>query len=115
MISFVENTEIATGRNARIPGHPAQAGDEILIWGTGFGAAAGTSIKQVSVRLGEVDAAVEAVRAVPGYAGTYVIQTRVPEATAVGDAVPVELWVTTPDGKQIRSNTVRVAVVPVSY
>ena len=84
VISFSETADIATERNAHIAGHPAQPDDEILIWGTGFGAAAGASSTRVSVRIGEVDAEVMSVRAVPGYAGIYTIQTRVPARTAIG-------------------------------
>jgi uncharacterized protein (TIGR03437 family) len=115
VISFSGIADIAIERNAAIAGHPAQPGDELLIWGTGFGSAAETSTRQVSVTLGDSDAEVEAVRAVPGYAGMYTIQVRVPAATMTGSAVPVEVQVTTPDGKQIQSNHVRVAVESLSH
>jgi uncharacterized protein (TIGR03437 family) len=114
VISFAETTDLAMERNATVPAHPAQPGDEILIWGTGFGAAAEDSARHVSVKLGDIEVAVESVRAVPGYAGVYTIQTRVPAAIVVGDAIPVEVRMTTPDSKLVQSNTVKVTVEAIS-
>jgi uncharacterized protein (TIGR03437 family) len=110
VVSFVGTTELAMARNALVPAHPAQPGDEILLWGTGFQSASEPSFGTVSVKLGGVDAEVEAVRTVPGRAGVYAVQVRVPVPMVLGDAVPVQLQVIGPDGKLYGSNTVTIAV-----
>jgi hypothetical protein len=65
------------------------------------------------VKLGDVDAEVGAVRAVPGHAGVYTVQVRVPVPTVFGDGVPVEIQVTGPDGKLYHGNRVTMAIEPV--
>jgi uncharacterized protein (TIGR03437 family) len=112
VISFAGTTELAMARNFLAAGHPAQPGDEILIWGSGFGTP--TEVPAVEVKLGGVDAEVESVSAVAGHAGVYTIQARVPAGTDFGEAVPVQVQVTTPDGKQFRSNKLTLALEPVS-
>jgi uncharacterized protein (TIGR03437 family) len=99
-------------RNFRVPAHPAQPGDEIVLWGTGFGPAAQVNGGQIAVKVGSVVANVDAVRAVPGHAGVYTVQVRVPAATVFGDSVPVQLQVTGGDGKSVDSNTVAIAIEP---
>jgi len=113
LVSFVDSTDIAMARNFRVSAHPAQPGDRVLIWVTGLGAAAG-AIPAVSVKLGDVYADVDAVQAVPGYAGLYTIRTRIPQSPPTGDAVPVQLDVATPDGHWFGSNEVTLAVEPAS-
>jgi uncharacterized protein (TIGR03437 family) len=108
VVSFAGTTELAMARNPKVTAHPAQPGDEILIWGTGFGSSIG-----VSVKLDGLYAEVESIRAVPGYAGTYTIQVRVPDSTNPGDTVPIQLQVTGSDGKLLSSNSVTMAVEPV--
>jgi len=108
MVSFVGSTELAMARNSQVPAHPAQPGDEILIWGSGFGSSSG----MVSVKVGGVDAQVDAVHAVPGHAGVYSIQVRVPVPTVFGDEVPVQLQAIGPDGKQFNSNSVTLVIEP---
>ena len=114
VISFAGTTELAMARNFRVAGHPAQPGDEILIWGSGFGMPTEVASAAVLVELGGADAEVESVNAVPGHAGVYTIQARVPAGIDFGDAVPVQVQVTTPDGKQFRSDKVTLALEPVS-
>jgi uncharacterized protein (TIGR03437 family) len=109
VVSFFGTTELAMARNSQASSHPAQPGDEILLWGTGFGSSSGT----VSVELGGVDAQVEAVQAVPGHAGVYIVQVRVPVPTVFGNDVPVQLQAVGPDGKQFNSNSVTMAIEPV--
>jgi uncharacterized protein (TIGR03437 family) len=67
----------------------------------------------MSVKLGGVDAGVEAVNAVPGHAGVYTVQVRVPVPMDFGDGVPVEVQVMGADGKPCRSNSVTMAIEPV--
>ena len=112
LVSFVGTTELAMPRNAQVPAHPAQPGDEILIWGTGFGSSDWTPGTTVSVKAGGVDAEVEAVSAVPGHVGVYAVQVRVPVPTAFGERVPVQLEMIGADGKVFHSNSVTIAVEP---
>ena len=113
MVSLAGTTELAMSRNPQVPAKPAQPGDDIRIWATGLGSSAWVSTSTVSVNLAGVDASVESVNAVPGLAGVYTIQVRVPLPTTFGDAMPLEVQVATPDGKQFKSNRVTVAVEPV--
>ncbi|HTS65537.1 MAG TPA: hypothetical protein VMH28_26125, partial [Candidatus Acidoferrales bacterium] len=111
VISFTETADLAMARNFLVPAHPAQPGDEILIWGTGFGS--GSPADAVSVKLGHALAQVESLRPVPGRAGTYVIRARVPLNTEFGDAVGLQVQIATPDGRRFTSNQVTLAVEPV--
>jgi len=114
LIFFAGGNDMVVERTPRIQGRPAQAGDQILIWGTGLGPALDASTGTLSVKLGEVNAEVLAVRAVPGYPGMYAVRVRVPEGLMSGDAAPVQLQVATPDGKQFNSNSVTLAVEAVT-
>jgi uncharacterized protein (TIGR03437 family) len=108
VVSFVGTTDLAMERNSQIPAHPAQPGDEILLWGTGFGEF--PSSAAISVNVGGVDTNVEAVRAVPGHAGAYTVLLRVPVPAAFGDSIPVHLEMIGADGKAFNSNSVTIAV-----
>jgi len=114
LISFAGATDLAMVRNFRVPAHPAQPGDRILIWATGLGPAAGADTGRVLVKLGDVDTAVESVQAVSGHAGVYTIQMRIPASMAFGDAVSVQLAVAAPDGHEFNSNTVTATIEPVA-
>jgi uncharacterized protein (TIGR03437 family) len=115
IVSFAGTTDLAMTRNSRVQAHPAQPGDEIVIWGSGFGSPAEIATRLISVTLGGVNAEVESVNAVPGVAGVYAIQVRVPAAMLFGDAVPVQLQVIGADGKQFNSNKVTIAVETASW
>ena len=93
--------------------HPAQPGDEILLWSTGFGSWSEARNGTLSVKLGGVDAEVEAVNAAPDRAGLYTVQVRVPVPIGFGEGVPIQLQVMGPDGKLYHSNSVTIAVEPV--
>jgi uncharacterized protein (TIGR03437 family) len=99
-------------RNSQIPAHPAQPGDGIVLWGTGFGPAGQVNAGQLAVKVGTVDVNADGVQAVPGHAGVYAVQVRVPASTTFGDNVPVQLQVTGVDGKTVSSNTVTIAIEP---
>jgi len=113
--SFVGTTELAMVRNAQVAAHPAQPGDEILLWGTGFGTSGEDPSGTVSVKIGGVDAQVESVNAVPGQAGVYTVQFRVPVPMVFGEEVPAQLQVTGSDGKVFNSNNVTIAVEPAMH
>jgi uncharacterized protein (TIGR03437 family) len=106
-ISFPDSADLAMMRTYRVPGHPAQPGDQILIWASGLGSGS------VLVKIGDIAAEVEVVNAVSGSTGLYTIQARVPAGAAFGDAVPVQVQITTPGGRQFNSNTVAAAIEPV--
>jgi uncharacterized protein (TIGR03437 family) len=113
VVSFSGASELAMPRNFRFPARPAQPGDDIVLWGTGFGPGGQVSAGQIAVKVGSVVANVDAVEAVPGHAGVYAVQVRVPASAAFGDNVPVQLQVTGGDGKSMESNTVTIAIEPV--
>jgi uncharacterized protein (TIGR03437 family) len=114
VVSFVGTTELAMARNAQVAAHPSQPGDEILLWATGLGSSSEAWSGMVSVKLGGVDAQVEGVSAVSDRAGVYAVQVRVPVTMVFGDAVPVQLDVINPDGLKFTSNSVTIAVEPVT-
>ena len=114
VITLAETTDLAMGRNYQVPAHPAQPGDEILIWASGLGVPSEVPAGTVLVEVGGVAAKVESVRAVPGYAGVSTIQACVPAVMDFSDAVPVQVRVNTLGGKQLNSNQVTMAVEPVS-
>jgi uncharacterized protein (TIGR03437 family) len=115
VITFADMSTLAADRNFRVPAYPAQPGDEVVIWGTGFGSAAEARGGTTRVEFGGIDAEVVSVRAVPGHAGVYIVQARVPAPIALGAAVPVQVQVHTQDGKRFNSNKVTVVVEPVSH
>jgi len=112
VVSFSNTSELAMARNSEIPAHPAQPGDQIVLWGTGFGPAGQVNTAQLAVKVGSVDVNADAVQAVPGHAGVYAVQVRVPVSTTFGDNVPVQVQVTGVDGKTLSSNTVTIAIEP---
>jgi hypothetical protein len=57
------------------------------------------------VRLSDVYVGVESVHSVPGYAGVYAIQLRVPTSMTFG-TVPVQLQIVTAGGNLLKSNSV---------
>ena len=110
MISFDGTAELAMARNASVPAHPAQPGDEVLIRATGLGSPASVSPTTVSVTLGGWIAQVDSINPVAGSAGVFTISVRVPASITPGDAVPVQINVTGPGGAMAPSNTVTMAV-----
>jgi hypothetical protein len=106
-LSHSDSADLAAMRNFLAPAHPAQPGDPLLILSSGLGSG------PLLVKIGDISGDVESVTAVPGSAGLYAIQTRVPAGTMFGDAVPVQVQVATPGGRQFTSNTVTAAIEPV--
>jgi uncharacterized protein (TIGR03437 family) len=110
VVSFTGRTELAMIRNARKAAQPAQPGDEVVIWGSGFGGGGQVSVRTVSVQVGGGEAEVVSVDAVPGYAGVYTVRVRVPSPITYGDGVPLQVKVIGVDGKEFKSNNITVAV-----
>jgi uncharacterized protein (TIGR03437 family) len=105
VVTFAGSNTVAAMRSFAVNGHPAQPGDQLVIWATGLGAPGEASLV---VKVGGVDAEVQSVTAVPGYAGLCAVQVRVP-AAALGDTIPVILEVATPVAR-FASNIVTIAV-----
>jgi uncharacterized protein (TIGR03437 family) len=105
LISFYLMNDLVMERNFRVPSHPAQPGDQIVIRATGLGPAADSLSGRVLVKLSDVYVAVESVQAVAGLPGIYEIRVCVPAAMTFG-AVPIQLQMTNPDGHQLTSNSV---------
>jgi uncharacterized protein (TIGR03437 family) len=108
LVSFSGTNDLVMERNFKVPSHPAQPGDQIVILATGLGSAAISSSETMLVKLSDVYVGVESVQAVPGYSGVYAIQVRVPAAMTFG-VVPVQLQMMTLDGHQLNSNGVSAA------
>jgi len=104
-ISFYGSNDLVMERNYRVPAHPAQPDDQIVIRATGLGTAAEALSGTMLVKLSDVYVGVESVQAVSGYAGVYAVRVRVPAAMTFG-AVPVQLQSMTPDGHPRNSNSV---------
>jgi uncharacterized protein (TIGR03437 family) len=109
-VASIGMPEMAAAWNAEAA-HP---GDEVLIWASGLGLSTEPWARNVSVNVGGVDAGVEAVRAVPGQAGVYTVQVRLPYQRVSGNEVPVQLQVIDRDGKRFSSNSINIAVEPVT-
>ncbi len=108
LISFSGTNDLVMERNFRVASHPAQPGDQIAILATGLGSAADSSSRTMLVKVSDVYAGIESVHPVPGSAGVYAIQVRVPAAMTFG-AVPVQLQMMTLDGHELKSNAVTAA------
>jgi uncharacterized protein (TIGR03437 family) len=107
-ISFQNTTDVAMARNFQVPAHPAQPGDQVLIWTTGLGQ--NNSANGISVTFGEITVNAEDVQPVSGYAGVYVVRATVPPGVGFSDAAPVHIAVTARDGQRVDSNTVTAAI-----
>jgi uncharacterized protein (TIGR03437 family) len=106
-VAFLDSADLAMVRNSQVAAHPAQPGDQILISASGLGTGS------VLVKIGDIAAEVEAVSTVPGSAGLYTIQARVPAGTMFGDAIPVQVQISGAGGRQFNSNTLTAAIEPV--
>lgn len=84
-ITLAGTSLLATSRDYRALGQPAEPGDSIAIRATGIGAAVGA----VTVKIGDFYALVQSVQAVPGAAGVYEITAEAPWGIPEGDAIPV--------------------------
>jgi uncharacterized protein (TIGR03437 family) len=105
IITSSDTGELAMYRNYQIPSRPAQPGDELLIWATGFGSDADRAPETVFVNVGQGEAVVRSVERLSGTSGIYAVRVSVPATVSTGDAVPIRLTISTPAGS-IESNTV---------
>jgi uncharacterized protein (TIGR03437 family) len=86
LIYLAGTSTIATSRDYRGLGQPAEPGDTITIRATGIGSPEGAP---PTVTIGTYQAYVHSVRAMPGVAGVWEIAVEVPLGIEEGDAVPV--------------------------
>ena len=107
-ISFSGTSALATVRDARTAGQPAQPGDLLSLRASGLG-----NNLPFLVKIGEVYAEILSNMPDPDNAGARLIQIKLPPSTAFGSSVPVQLELTLPDGHRITSNTVTIAAEPV--
>jgi len=107
-ISFSGTSALATVRDARTAGKPAQPGDLLSLRASGLG-----NDLPFLVKIGEVYAEILSNMADPETAGARLIQIKLPPSTAFSSSVPVPLELTLPDGHRITSNTVTIAAEPV--
>jgi len=105
LVSLAGESKLAMVRNYLFAAEPARSGDRIAILATGIGAAS-----NVLVRIGEAEVPAESVESVPGRPGVWQIAAIVPDGAAVGTAVPLSVVGQLPDGSQVRSNSVSVAI-----
>ena len=99
---------LATTRDWLTSGEPAQLNDLVSLRATGLGAAVGTAA--LSVKVGGIDAQVLSIVPAPDAAGVYLIHVRIPSAAPLGDAIPVQLELTSSTGRQLSSNKVTLAI-----
>jgi uncharacterized protein (TIGR03437 family) len=106
---------LATARDYRVLGQPAQPGDSITLWATGID----PNGLQPIITVGGLLSAVKTVSAVPGWAGICQITVAVPAGVPPGDAVPVRASFgplpassssRSPFGSRVRSNQVTIAI-----
>src|ERR1700758_4579134 len=94
-------------RNFRYPSQPAQPGDALSIPVTGLSAAADAG--RLSVSIDGLQVPVDEVSAVPGWAGVKRISITIPASAPTGDAVPIGLTESLPDGRIATSQSAIVA------
>ena len=89
-ITLTGTSLLATSRDYRALGQPAEPGDSIAIRVTGIATLNGVL---PMVTIGDVYAQVQSVQAVPGVAGVWEITAEVPLGIQPGDAIPVVVYV----------------------
>jgi uncharacterized protein (TIGR03437 family) len=125
LIYLAGTSWIATSRDYRALGQPAEPGDTITLRATGIGSPEGAP---PTVMIGTFPAYVNSVRAMPGIAGVWEVTVEVPLGIQQGDAVPVVLIPepSHPPGRgapahnrnsdhRTRSNRITLAIEPASH
>jgi uncharacterized protein (TIGR03437 family) len=105
MIFHSETTELSTVRDVRNAGRPAQPGDLLTIRATGLG----TGLP-VFVKIGDAYAQVQSISRSADSAGVWDVRVIVPSGVELGDAVPVRIELASPNGLQLDSNVVTIAI-----
>jgi len=105
LVFHTGSAQLATARDVRSAGHPAQPGDSLSVRTTGV-----DPKLPLSLKIGGEYAVVTAIAPAGDEPGVWVIQATVPIASAIGDAVPVQIETVSPRGRQLQSNSVTIAV-----
>ncbi|HTP87921.1 MAG TPA: putative Ig domain-containing protein [Candidatus Acidoferrales bacterium] len=108
LVTLSGTSLLAATRAYNVLGQPAEPGDSIALLATGLGSA---SVLPV-VTIGGITVTADSVQAVAGAAGLVQVIVKVPLGVAPGDAVPVVMQMTAPDGSVVQSNTVALAIEP---
>jgi len=108
LVTLAGTSLLATTRTYNVLGQPAEPGDSITIMATGLG----TSGVPPVVSIGGVTVAADSIQPLLAAAGMYQINVTIPAGVAPGDAVPVFVQMTAPDGSVVQSNTVAIAIEP---
>ena len=108
-VTILGSGRIATVRDYRNAGEPAQIDDLISLRATGLGIS-GSDSGSLLIKIGGEEARVESIVPAPGAAGVSLIQVRIPTTAPLGDDIPVSLQLLASDGKRVSSNTVTLAI-----
>jgi uncharacterized protein (TIGR03437 family) len=106
--TIFDGARLAMARNYRYPSQPAQPGDALSISVTGLSVDADAG--RLSVSIGGLQVPVDEVSAVPGWAGVKRILITIPVSAPTGDAVPLGLTESLPDGRTARSQSATIAI-----
>jgi uncharacterized protein (TIGR03437 family) len=123
-ILLAGTNKIAMPRNAAVPSQPAQPGDYIEIYATGLGpidhpvfpgnAAVPDPLSNleapIQVKVGDTYSEVTFAGLAPGFVGVYQVNVRLQASVQTGDAVPVTILITEPDGRVLAGNVVTISV-----
>jgi uncharacterized protein (TIGR03437 family) len=111
LVSLHGTTELATVRDFRNAGQPAQPGDYLSIRATGLGTLDELSAGKPLVKIGGIPVQADTIDKVVGIAGVFDIRVKLPEGVPTGSDVPLTLEFPGRDGGV--SNTVSIAIEPV--
>jgi uncharacterized protein (TIGR03437 family) len=110
-VRFPDTLRLATVRNYRDAGEPAQPGDPIVIQVTGLGALEDIPGK-LALRVGGKETQIESVTSLPQAEGIFEIRATIPDLAAPGDAVSVGLDLRLDTGRVYRAEPARMAIEP---
>jgi uncharacterized protein (TIGR03437 family) len=110
LVTVADGSALAASRSYQTTGQPAEPGDSISLLATGIGSLQSAAFLQV--RIADSYAVPDSVQAVPGMAGVYQVKVRVPGSAPAGDAIPVVLQTSGPDGATFQGNTITIAIEP---
>jgi uncharacterized protein (TIGR03437 family) len=100
------SVELAALPNFRFPARPAQSGELVSVYATGFEC---NQAQQIRIQLGGRDAAIDSIMPAAQAEGVCAIAFRVPAGIA-GDSVPLEVGVVRSDNSVAASNAASIAV-----
>jgi uncharacterized protein (TIGR03437 family) len=106
LVFHAGSSSLVASRDFTMAGLPAQAGDRVVLRATGLAHAVAASI---TIGVGDVWLPAEDLAEVSGELGVYHLTVMIPAGVA-GEAVPLSLRGTAPDGRLIESNTITIAI-----